>query len=44
MKIEPKAFLAIERSMAAAMHAEWDKLASEIVAKLHAAIAKQGLG
>jgi hypothetical protein len=41
VKIEPQAFLAIERSMASAMHAEWDKLASEVVAKLHDAIAKK---
>jgi hypothetical protein len=41
MKIEPKAFLAIERSMAAAMRAEWDKLASEVVAKLHDAISRK---
>lgn len=34
MKIEPKAFLAIERSMAAAMHAEWDRLASSVFVKL----------
>ena len=44
MKIEPKAFLAIERSMAAAMHAEWDKLASEVVSQAACRHRQEGLG
>ena len=39
MKIEPKAFIAIERSMAGAMQAQLDALSSSIVAQLHAAVA-----
>ena len=39
MRIEPKAFVAIETSMSAAMKAEWDRLASSIVEQLHSAIA-----
>jgi hypothetical protein len=31
VKIEPKAFLAIERSMIAAMRAQWDKLADSLM-------------
>ena len=38
MRIEPKAFLAIEGSMAGAMKAQWDKLAADIVPKLHDAL------
>ncbi len=39
MRIEPKAFLAIEKSMAAAMHAEWDRLSGSILKELHGKIA-----
>ena len=39
MKIEPKAFLAIEKSMATAMHAEWDRLSGSIMKGLHGKIA-----
>ena len=38
MKIEPKAFLAIENTMSAAMHAEWDKIAEGITSSLSSAI------
>ena len=34
MKIEPKAFLSIERSMATAMRAGWGKLADQILPQL----------
>jgi hypothetical protein len=36
VKIEPRAFLAIENSMAGAMRAEWDKLAGSIITAIHA--------
>lgn len=35
MKIEPQAFIVIEKSMSAAMQAEWDRLAALIVSQLH---------
>ena len=38
MRIEPRAFLAIEGSMAGAMKAQWAKLAAGIVAKLQSAL------
>jgi hypothetical protein len=38
VRIEPTAFLAIEGSMAGAMKAQWDKLAADIVPKLHDAL------
>jgi hypothetical protein len=38
VRIEPKAFIAIEQSMAGAMCAQWDRLAAEIVAGIHDAL------
>src|SRR5271166_5141090 len=38
MKIEPAAFIAIEKSMATAMHAEWDRLAGSIMKELHSKV------
>ena len=40
MKIEPKAFIAIEKSMATAMHAELDRLAASILPELRSAVEK----
>ena len=41
MKIQPKAFIAIERSIATAMHAEWDRLSGSIMKELHSAVERR---
>jgi len=38
VRIEPKAFIAIEQSMAGALHAQWDRLAADIVSGIHDAL------